>query len=82
MNKEIIIKENIVIMDGNKELMNKSLANKKNVLAAIKLGENIKHTVDIGWSDYLQAHAKLKGETKTGTCFCGKPATHLVYFWR
>lgn len=48
MNKEIIIKENIVIMDGNKELMNKSLANKKIVLAAIELGENIKHTVDIG----------------------------------
>ncbi|WP_375316931.1 hypothetical protein [Spiroplasma endosymbiont of Virgichneumon dumeticola] len=82
MKKESIIKEDIVIMDGNMELMNKSLIDKKIILAAIELGEHAQHTVDTGWSDHFQAHAKLKGETKTGTCFCQKPATHLVYFWR
>lgn len=69
-------------MDGNLALMNKSLTEKKVVLAAIELGEHAQHTVAIGWSDHFQAYAKLKGPTTTGTCFCKKPVTHLVYFWR
>lgn len=82
MKTDLKIKEDIVIMDGNVDLMNKSLVTKKIVLAAIELGEHAQHTVYTGWSDHFQAHAKLKDETKTGTCFCQKPATHLVYFWR
>ena len=81
MTKEII-KEDIVIMDGNMDLMLKSLDNKKIVLAAIELGEHAQHSVDIGWSEHFKAYAQLKGTTTKGTCFCKKPATHLVYFWR
>lgn len=77
-----VIKEDIIIMNGNLDLMNKALAAKKIVLAAIELGEHAQQTVATGWSDHFQAYAKLKGTTTTGTCFCKKPATHLVYFWR
>ncbi|WP_425381761.1 hypothetical protein [Spiroplasma endosymbiont of Polydrusus pterygomalis] len=82
MKNNEIIKEDIVIMDGNLVLMNKALAAKKVVLAAIELGKHAQHTVATGWSDHFQAYAKLKGTTTTGICFCKKPATHLVYFWR
>lgn len=77
-----MMKADIIIMDGNIDLMNKALAEKKVVLAAIELVEHAQHTVNTGWSDHFQAYAKLKGTTTTGTCFCKKPATHLVYFWR
>lgn len=76
------IKEDIIIMDGNIDVMTKALDEKKVVLAAIELGKHAQHSIDTGWSEHFQAYAKLKGKTTTGTCFCEKPATHLVYFWR
>lgn len=82
MEKKVVNKADVVIMDGNIELMMQALAAKKVVLAAIELGANAQKTVETGWSDHFKAHAQLKGPTDTGTCFCSKPATHLVYFWR
>ncbi|WP_338960145.1 MULTISPECIES: hypothetical protein [unclassified Spiroplasma] len=81
MKNDEIIKEDIIIMDADIKLMNKALNEKKVVLAAIELGKHAQHTIDIGWSEHFQAYAKLKSTTTTGTCFCKKPATHLVYFW-
>lgn len=49
MKNDEIIKEDIVIMDGNIKLMNKALNEKKVVLAAIELGKHAHHTIDIGW---------------------------------
>lgn len=76
------IKEDIVIIDGNFELFKKSLDQKKVVLAAIELGKKVQDSLDTGWSDLLKVHTKLKELTNEGVCFCGKKATHLVYYWK
>lgn len=82
MKENTNIKEDIIIMDGNIDLMMKSLDEKKVVLAAIELGEQAQQSVDSGFSEHFQAHVKLKEATDSGVCFCQKPATHLVYIWR
>ncbi|WJG70716.1 hypothetical protein [Spiroplasma ixodetis] len=45
MKNDEIIKEDIIIMDGNIKLMNKALTEKKVVLAAIELGKHAQHTI-------------------------------------
>lgn len=76
------LKEDIVITDGNMELMIKSLEENKVVLAAIEMGPGVSQAVEKKWSDYFKAHIQVKEETNEGVCFCQKPATHLVYIWR
>lgn len=76
------LKADIVITNGDKELMIKSLSENKIVLAAVEMGPNVEKSITDKWSNYFQAHVQVKEKTDEGICFCQKPATHLVYFWR
>lgn len=82
MATKTFLKEDVLIINGDFELLKKSLDENKVVLAAIEMGENISKSVEDNWSDFLQAHAQLKGPINHGVCFCNKPATHLVFFWK
>lgn len=74
------MKEDIVITNADAELFSKSLDEGKVILLAVELGELASQALAEGYSDHFKAHLKLKGPTSEGVCFCGKPATHLVYY--
>lgn len=76
------MKHDILIVNGDLESMHKALDENKVVLAAVELGDAAQKSIDAGFSDHFNANVKLKQELKDAICFCKKPGTHLVYFWR
>ncbi|WP_338983024.1 hypothetical protein [Spiroplasma endosymbiont of Othius punctulatus] len=69
--------------DKSRENINKLLQDKKTLVMALEVGDNVKKSLDKGFSDFLNANMELKEyKDNIGVCSCGEPNNALIYLWK